>query len=49
MRADLTDTVGRLSVLGARYLQENIADGSIVGVIASADLGPRGGILIVYG
>ena len=30
--AELTDTVGRLSALGASYLQENIADRSIVGV-----------------
>lgn len=30
--ADLTDTVGRLSALGASYLQETIADHSIVGV-----------------
>lgn len=30
--ADLTDTVGRLSALGASYLQENIADRSTVGV-----------------
>jgi DNA-binding transcriptional regulator LsrR (DeoR family) len=27
-----SDTVGRLSALGARYLQENVADGSVVGV-----------------
>lgn len=36
-RADLDgsegpDAIGRLSALGARYLQENIADGSVVGV-----------------
>lgn len=29
---DLTDTVGRLSALGARYLQENVPDRSVVGV-----------------
>jgi deoxyribonucleoside regulator len=27
-----SDMVGRLSTLGARYLQENVADGSVVGV-----------------
>ena len=27
-----SDTIGRLSALGARYLQENVADGSVVGV-----------------
>lgn len=30
--AELTDTIGRMSALGAQYLQENVADGSVMGV-----------------
>jgi deoxyribonucleoside regulator len=54
--ADLTDTVGRMSALGALYLQENVPPGSIVGlswsstvyhVVSASHLQEKSGVDVV--